>query len=58
MKVGNEMYELTEFEYMKLRDEFAARAMQSLISLDRLRMDDVAEDAYKFADAMMNERLK
>lgn len=32
MKVGNEMYELTEFEYMKLRDEFAARAMQAAIS--------------------------
>jgi hypothetical protein len=43
---------------MSLRDYFAAKAMQGLISIDDLDMhqDDYARVAYQQADAMMKAR--
>lgn len=49
---------------MTLRDYFAAKAMQGIISaMDSAQYnytgaDKVAEDAYAFADAMLKEREK
>lgn len=55
---------------MTLRDYFAAKAMQGLCALPQTRHADDAEtteiswgksiaiDAYKFADAMLAERMK
>lgn len=52
---------LQECEGMSLRDYFAARAMQALISTpDYLRGNwsngNVAQDSYALADAMLTER--
>ena len=46
------------FEGMTLRDYFAAKAMQGLISIDDLDMhqDDYARLAYQQADAMLKAR--
>jgi hypothetical protein len=42
---------------MTLRDYFAAKAMQSLISADQMTPHDyVANDAYSYADAMLKAR--
>jgi hypothetical protein len=46
---------------MTLRDMFAAKAMQALIwnpDIDLETKADVAEVAYKYADAMLEERIK
>jgi hypothetical protein len=43
------------FEGMELRDYFAAKAMERLIDLIT-HPKDVAKNAYKIADAMMEER--
>ncbi len=45
-----------------MRDEFAGRAMQAIVStvphLEQVRPADVAFEAYYYADAMMAERIK
>ena len=42
---------------MELRDYFAAKAMQALISADPMRIYEyVATDAYGYADAMLKAR--
>jgi hypothetical protein len=42
---------------MTLRDYFAAKAMQGLISADQMTPHDyVANDAYGYADAMLKAR--
>jgi hypothetical protein len=42
---------------MTLRDYFAAKAMQALVSVDQMRTHDyVAKDAYGYADAMLKAR--
>jgi hypothetical protein len=42
---------------MELRDYFAAKAMQALISADPMRIYEyVANDAYGYADAMLKAR--
>ena len=48
---------------MTLRDYFAAKAMQAMISfsngdLEWAKWDDYAEDAYEVADKMLKARLK
>lgn len=47
---------------MTLRDYFAAKAMQGIVSTvphhSRVDPSDVAEEAYQFADAMLAERDK
>ena len=43
---------------MSLRDYFAAKAMQSLVALDRTAATMTAEDAYAMADAMLAARDK
>ena len=43
---------------MTLRDYFAAKAMQSLVALDRTYKVETAEIAYGIADAMLAERNK
>ncbi len=45
---------------MTLRDYFAAKAMASIISLpDQINwtVDEIASDAYDFADAMLSRRI-
>jgi hypothetical protein len=53
-------YDVPENPGMSLRDYFAARAMQALLSDSDWRQDmdikDTALAAYKTADAMMKER--
>jgi hypothetical protein len=44
------------FEGLSLRDYFAARAMQALISIDGGTLEKDAEAAYKIADAMLKAR--
>ena len=41
---------------MSLRDYFAAKAMQSLVALNRTAVTRTAEDAYAIADAMLAAR--
>lgn len=49
--------ELTHFNGMTLRDYFAAKAMQALISADPMRTYEyVALLAYGYADAMLKAR--
>ena len=43
-------------EGMTLRDYFAAKAMQSMILYSEDAADDVASNAYCFADAMLKAR--
>lgn len=47
---------------MTLRDYFAAAALQGIVSavphLAQVAPGDVAEEAYMFADAMLQERAK
>ena len=43
---------------MTLRDYFAAKAMQSLVALDRTAATMTAEYAYAMADAMLAARDK
>jgi len=44
-------------EGMTLRDYFAAKALQALIRADQFRThDNVAKDAYGYADAMLKAR--
>lgn len=43
---------------ISLRDYFAAKAMQSLVSLDSMADSQVAIQAYEIADAMLKERDK
>ena len=47
-----------DLDGMSLRDYFAAKAMQSLISLDfdDMSPNAVSYDAYKYADAMLTAR--
>lgn len=51
-----------EWYGMSLRDYFAAKAMQGIVSTvphhSRVDPSDVAEEAYQFADAMLAERAK
>ena len=52
-------FDLAEGEHgMTLRDYFAAKAMQALISEPSLKatMDEFANRAYQIADIMMEER--
>ena len=52
-------FDLSEGEHgMTLRDYFAAKAMQALISEPSLKasMDEFAHRAYQIADIMMEER--
>ena len=47
----------TWFDGMTLRDYFAAKAMQALVSADQMTPHDyVANDAYSYADAMLKAR--
>ena len=41
-----------------LRDEFAGRAMQELLSQDGMRDEVVASSAYRIADLMLKERMR
>lgn len=55
--------ELSEPDYpgMTLRDYFAAKAMQGMLSCSIQRQSDTemfARDAYTIADAMLKERAK
>ena len=56
---------LYHFEGMTLRDYFAAKALQGLISgcglvagTDTTRVENTAYQAYQFADAMLAARLE
>ena len=55
-------FDMTEGEHgMTLRDYFAAKAMQSLIlglTGHDNEIPDTAEDAYRFADAMLKARTE
>ena len=53
-------FTIEKFKGMTLRDYFAAKALQALISEPSLQatMDEFAHRAYQIADAMMQERLK
>lgn len=50
--------DLKQYNGMTLRDYFAAKAMQALISEPSLKatMDEFAHRAYQIADIMMEER--
>jgi len=55
----NEGYRSDHFDGMDLRDYFAAKAMPSLVKTLEHHIttpSDVAELAYKYADAMMEAR--
>jgi hypothetical protein len=41
---------------MNLRDYFALEAMHGLLEADHVRRDDIPTEAYKIADAMLEER--
>jgi hypothetical protein len=43
---------------MTLRDYFASKAMQVLISMDLSKFDWIPEQAYRYADAMLKARLQ
>lgn len=43
---------------MNLRDYFALEAMHGLLEADHVKRDDIPKEAYKIADAMLDERLK
>ena len=53
-------FTIEKYQGMTLRDYFAAKALQALISEPSLTatMDEFANRAYQIADAMMQERLK
>jgi hypothetical protein len=42
---------------LSVRDYFAAQAMQGLVAL-AMPLPEIADTAYKMADAMLKERLK
>lgn len=48
----------TTNETKTLRDEFAMRAMQSLVTIDWHSSKEIAHDSYTIADAMLDERAK
>lgn len=41
---------------MNLRDYFALEAMHGLLEADHVKRDDIPAEAYKIADAMLEER--
>ena len=41
---------------MKLRDYFAAKAMEALLATDNFNIPSLARDAYAMADGMMEAR--
>lgn len=43
---------------MNLRDYFALEAMHGLLEADHVKRDDIPAEAYKIADAMLDERQK
>lgn len=43
---------------MDLRDYFAAKAMQGMLSYGMSYSDSIAQSSYEFADAMMKAREK
>jgi hypothetical protein len=52
---------MANFQGMTLRDYFAAKAMQGLMSARNpilTKIADIAEGAYEIADAMLAERSK
>ena len=51
-------FTIEKFQGMTLRDYFAAKAMQALISEPSLQatMDEFANRAYQIADIMMEQR--
>jgi hypothetical protein len=49
-------YEQTIHEGMDLRDYFAAKAMQTMLSWEDVGDFDVSKEAYMMADAMISER--
>jgi hypothetical protein len=52
---------MANFQGMTLRDYFAAKAMQGLMSARNpilTKIADIAEGAYEMADAMLAERSK
>lgn len=56
---GDEQVDTAEHGGMTLRDYFAAKAMQSLLSdheVNSSTRENISEFAYKYADAMLEER--
>lgn len=53
-------FTIEKYQGLTIRDYFAAKALQALISEPSLKatMDEFACRAYQIADAMMQERLK
>jgi hypothetical protein len=53
-------FTIEKYQGLTIRDYFAAKALQALISEPSLKatMDEFASRAYQIADAMMQERLK
>ena len=53
-------FTIDNFKGLTIRDYFAAKALQALISEPSLTatMDEFANRAYQIADAMIKERLK
>lgn len=51
-------YDNTAEKGMSLRDYFAAKAMQSTLSRGYDNPTSVAMSAYRFAEAMLKERMK
>ena len=41
---------------MNLRDYFALEAMHGLLEADHVRREDIPREAYRIADAMLDER--
>ena len=48
----------TDLNTMTMRDLFAAFAMAGMLSAKDSGYDKVSEDAYRYADAMMDQRNK
>ena len=48
----------TDLNNMTMRDLFAAFAMAGMLSAKDSGYDKVSEDAYRYADAMMDQRNK
>ena len=55
--IDNEGYQI-DHQGMDLRDYFAAKAMQAMLSWEDCGTFNVSKEAYQMADAMMEARAK
>lgn len=56
MNPRTELFETFAIQGMTMRDYFAAKAMQAMLSWDDCGTFNVSKEAYQMADAMMEAR--